>query len=229
MTFSHINKTYPSPAGEDIPPDFPAPVRWIAEAFSLFFHPLFVPLVGLWLVIQTHPLEFAVFDDKMLFRLYASVVSNMIILSGFTVLVLKLLRFIESIRLPTQRDRVIPYVAAMTFYFWEFLVMKHQEQVPSVAVAFILGCFIAVVLAFISNIKLKISMHALGMGGLLGLLFCFFGNTQVSMALPLAVIILLGGVVCTCRMILGAHTLREIYLGVMFGVIAQVLASWIIP
>lgn len=208
--------------------DFPRIIRWVAEVVSVILHPLFVPLIGAWLVVQAHPMQFAIFDDKMLFRLYASVITNMIILTGFTVLVLKLVHFISSVRLPTQRDRVIPYVATMTFYFWAFLVMKHQKQIPLVLTAFILGCFIAVVLAFISNIKLKISMHALGMGGLLGLMFSFFGNSYFYIGLPLAIIILLGGVVCTCRMILGEHNLREIYLGAMFGVLAQLIAVWIL-
>lgn len=209
-------------------PEFPLVLQWVAESFSIIFHPLFVPIIGTWLVIQTHPMEFAVFDRKMFFKLYASIVSNMIILTGFTVLVLKLVHFISSIRLPTQRDRVIPYVATMTFYFWQFLVLKHQSQIPAELTAFVLGCFLAVVLAFISNLRLKISMHALGMGGLVGLVFCFFGNSYINLSLPLAVVILLGGIVCTCRMILGEHTLREIYLGAMFGIVAQILASWII-
>lgn len=203
-------------------------ITGISQVISVIFHPLFVPLIGTWLVIETHPMQFAVFDHTALFRLYASVVSNMIILTGFTVVILKLVHFISSIRLPTQRDRVIPYIATMTFYFWAFLVMKHQEQIPPELTAFILGCFIAAVLAFISNIKLKISMHALGMGGLLGLMFCFFSDPYFNIALPLIIIILVGGLVCTARMILGEHTLREIYLGAMFGVMAQLLASWII-
>jgi hypothetical protein len=213
---------------DPVRPDFPSVLRWAAEAVSVAFHPLFIPVIGAWLVIQLHPMQFVVFDHKMIFRLYASVISNMVILTGFTVLVLKLVHFIDSIRLPTQRDRVIPYVATMTFYFWEFLVMKHRAQIPPELTAFILGCFIAVVFAFISNIRIKISMHALGMGGLTGLVFCFFGVPYFNIALLLAVIIILGGIVCTCRMILGEHTLREIYLGAMFGITAQIIASWMI-
>lgn len=215
------------------PPDpseisFHPVLRVIAQVISVIFHPLFIPFIGTWLVIETHQMKFAAFDHTGIFRLYASVVSNMIILTGFTIVILKLIHFISSIRLPTQRDQVIPYIATMTFYFWAFLVMKHQDQIPPELTAFILGCFIAVVLAFISNVKLKISMHALGMGGLLGLMFCFFSDTSFNIALPLIIIILAGGIVCTSRMILGEHTLREIYLGAMFGIMAQLIASWVI-
>ena len=71
-------------------------------------------------------------------------------------------------------------------------------------------------------------MHALGMGGLLGLMFCFFGDPYFNIAFPLVVLILLSGMVCTSRLILGEHTLREIYLGIMLGVMAQLLAIWFI-
>lgn len=203
-------------------------LRGIAHVLSVVFHPLFVPLYGAWLVILAHPFQFAGFNGKTLFRIYGTIASNTVILTGFTVLILKQLKFIESIRLHTQRDRVIPYVATMTFYFWAFLVFKHQTQIPAELTAMLLGNFLAVVLAFLSNVFLKISMHALGMGGLLGLMFCFFGAPYFNLVLPLIGILLLGGMVCTSRLILGAHTLREIYLGVLFGVLAQLIAAWVI-
>jgi hypothetical protein len=203
-------------------------LKGMSHVLSVIFHPLFVPLIGTWLVIVTHPLLFAGFTGKSLFRLYASVITNTVILTGFTVLVLKQVGFIQSIRLPTQRDRIIPYIATMTFYFWAFLVFKHQTRIPIVLTAFLLGNFLAVVFAFLSNLFLKISMHALGMGGLLGLMFCFFGDPYFNIAFPLVVLILLSGMVCTGRLILGEHTLREIYLGIMLGVMAQLLAIWFI-
>jgi hypothetical protein len=200
----------------------------VAHVLSVICHPLFVPVIGTWLVIKTHPFAFAGFDHKSLFRIYGSVASNTVILTGFTVLILKQLKFISSIRLPTRRDRVVPYVATMTFYFWAFMVFKHQPQIPGMLTAFLLGNFIAVILAFLSNLMLKISMHALGMGGLLGLACCFIGDPYYNITLPLMVIILVTGAVCTSRLILGEHSLREIYLGALFGVFAQLLASWLI-
>lgn len=203
-------------------------LRGIAFIFSVVLHPLFVPLMGVWLIITTHYYQFAGFDDHSLFRIYGSVAANTLILPAFTVLFLKLLRFIQSIKMERRKERIIPYIATMTFYFWAYMVFRHQPMVPAVLATFLLGNFIAVILAFFSNFFIKISMHTLGMGGLLGLVFCFLDNPSVYIALPLMIIILLCGIVGTSRMILEAHTLREIYLGVIFGVLAQLLASWIL-
>lgn len=203
-------------------------LKGISQALSIIFHPLFVPLYGTWLLVYTHAFTFAGITGKARFALYASVIANMIILTGITVLLLKAIHFIQSIRMQTQRDRVIPYIATMTFYFWSFLVFHHQKEMPAILTAFVLGCFLAVVLAFISNLVLKISMHALGMGGLLGLMLCTFGDPYYNIALPLMIVILLSGIVCTSRLILGEHSLREIYLGFIFGVMAQLIAFWVI-
>lgn len=210
------------------PPVFHPVLRVLAHVISVVLHPIFVPLIGTWLIVKAHPFLFSGFSSKGMFGLYGSVVSNTILLTGFTVIVLKQVHFIESIRLKTQRDRVIPYIATMTFYFWAFLVFKHQSQIPAMVTAFMLGNFLAVVLAFLSNLVLKISMHALGMGGLIGLLCCFFGDTYFNVAFPLTLTILVAGVVCTARLILAEHSLREIYWGILFGVLAQLIAVWVI-
>ncbi|TAN15118.1 MAG: hypothetical protein EPN37_10500 [Chitinophagaceae bacterium] len=203
-------------------------LKGVSHVLSVIFHPLFIPLYGTWLVIYTHSFLFAGFYGKKLFSVYASVFANMILLTGVTVFLLKQVHFIQSIRMQTQKDRVIPYIATMTFYFWAFLVFKHQTAIPSLLTAFVLGSFLAVVIAFISNLVWKISMHALGMGGLVGLMFCFFSDPYYDITMLLIIIILLSGMVCTSRLILGEHSLREIYLGFIFGVIAQLLAFWII-
>lgn len=203
-------------------------LKGISHVLSIIFHPLFIPLYGTWLIIYTHSFSFAGFYGKKLFAVYASVFSNMILLTGVTVLLLKQLKFIQSIRMHTQKDRIIPYIATMTFYFWAFLVFRHQTAIPFVLTAFVLGSFLAVVIAFISNLALKISMHALGMGGLLGLMFCIFSDPYYNITLLLLIIILLCGIVGTSRLILGEHTLREVYLGFMFGILAQLIAFWVI-
>lgn len=203
-------------------------LRGIAHVISVVLHPLFVPLIGTWLIIKTHYYEFAGFNSNSIFRIYGSVIANTLVLPAFTVLFLKLLKFIQSIKMNSRRERIIPYIATMTFYFWAYMVFRHQQMMPVVLTAFLLGNFIAVIFAFISNIFIKISMHTLGMGGLLGLAFCFLENPYVNVMIPLMAVILLCGIVATSRLILEAHSMREIYLGVIFGVLAQLIAFWIL-
>ncbi len=218
------------PEGTDATEDISFPKFWraVAMVVSIVLHPLFIPLIGAWIIVQTHFYQFAGFQGKQLIQYYGSVIANTLVLPAFTVFFLKKLHFISSIHMHSRRDRVIPYIATMTFYFWTYLVFRHQDMMPEVIKVFLLGNFIAVILAFLSNLKMKISMHTLGMGGLIGMLFCFLENPYIQIATPLMIVILAAGLVATCRLVLQAHTYREIYMGAAFGIFAQLLASWII-
>ena len=82
-------------------------------------------------------------------------------------------------------------------------------------------------------------MHALGMGGLLGmtiltmLLFSYnsfvinigsLGFIEMSTSALLVIVILLTGAVCTSRLILKAHSLQDLYSGFIIGLSSQFIA-----
>src|SRR5699024_1104378 len=207
---------------------FPRWSRVFSMVVSIVLHPLFVPLIGAWLIVETHYFQFAGFQRKDFIQFYGSVIANAVVLPAFTVFLLKQLKFISSVQMHKRQDRIIPYIAIMTFYFWTYLVFKKQIMVPEIMKSFLLGNFIASILGFLSNIQMKTSMHALGMGGLLGLLSCFVRDPCFDGSTPLIGGFFAAGLVGPCRLILGAHTFRELYMGVAFGVFAQLVAFWIV-
>ena len=87
------------------------------------------------------------------------------------------------------------------------------------------GVFITTVVALLSNIYFKISMHALGMGGLLGLFLIIFSHNTMLMTWPLAIALLITGLVCTSRLIVSDHSPKEIYVGLFFGLLCQLAAA----
>jgi membrane-associated phospholipid phosphatase len=143
-----------------------------------------------------------------------------------SVLLLKALGFIESIYLKTQKDRIIPYIACGIFFFWAFTVFKEQTKYPIVLVVFILGIFLASSAALLANIYFKVSMHAIGMGGLLGIFAVLFYNNNLSMAWPLALVLIVSGLVCTARLLLNTHTPKDIYVGLLIGIATQIAANY---
>ncbi len=56
------------------------------------------------------------------------VIGTSVFLPFMTVVLLKGLGFIDSIRLETQKERIIPYVACITFFFWSYYVSKKLED-----------------------------------------------------------------------------------------------------
>jgi hypothetical protein len=70
-------------------------------------------------------------------------------------------------------------------------------------------------------------MHAIGMGGALGLMFILLFQGRVFLGLPLVVTLLLTGCVCTSRLLVSDHRPFEIYAGIFLGLSSQILAALI--
>ena len=87
------------------------------------------------------------------------------------------------------------------------------------------GVFISCSAALIANIYYKISMHAIGMGGLLGLFLVIAQQNTMLMTWPLSLAFLLTGLVCTSRMIVSDHRPKEIYAGLFVGFVCQVVGA----
>ncbi len=201
-------------------------VHTIAKIISVLFHPLFVPIYFVWFLLYIHPLAFIGFSAMQKFQTLIIVCINLTIFPLVSVLLLKALGFIESIFLKTQKDRIIPYIACGIFFFWAFTVFKEQTKYPIILVVFILGIFLASSAALIANIYFKVSMHAIGMGGLLGIFAVLFYNNNLSMAWPMALVLIISGIVCTARLLLNTHTPKDIYAGLLIGIATQIAANY---
>lgn len=200
-----------------------------AFLLSVIFHPIFIPVMAVAYLAFLHQGYFIGIPQKEKVMILVRVAVNTIFFPMITVLLLKGLGFIKSIFLKDKRDRIIPYVASNIFYFWMFLVFVNQPEVPKIVTSFILGIFIASSLALILNSFFKISMHAIGMGALTGLLVMIVYSGFLSGTfLPLMVALFLSGVVCSSRLVLSDHTLFDINVGFVIGVLCQVIAGYFI-
>ena len=199
-----------------------------AKLISYLLHPLFVPIYVMLFLVYVHPAFFSGFSPKQQGQTILIILLNLVFFPLFAVLLLKGLGFIPSIFLRNQKDRIIPYIACGIFYFWAYTVFKEQSLYPSVVASFILGIFLASSGALIANIYFKISMHAIGMGGWLGLFVLIANNGSMLMTWPLAAVILLTGLVGTARLILQSHKPYEVYAGFILGFIAQVAAYLVV-
>ena len=199
-----------------------------AKFISYILHPLFIPIYVMLFLVYVHPSFFSGFSPKQQGQTMLIIILNLVFFPLMSVLLLKALGFIPSIFLRNQKDRIIPYIACGIFYFWSYTVFKEQSLYPSVVASFILGIFLASSGALIANIYFKISMHAIGMGGWLGLFVLIANNGSMLMTWPLAIVLLLTGLAGTARLLLGSHKPFEIYTGFSLGFIAQVAAYFVV-
>jgi len=199
-------------------------LRVTAHILSYIFHPLFISAYVVGFLIFFHPYAFAGFDMRTkVFRFIGIVFCNTF-LPLFAVALMKALGLINSIMLRTVKDRIIPYIVVMTFYFWSWWVFKNLPNMPALSINFLLGAFLAVCAGFFCNIFFKISMHAIAMGGALMFFFLFGFHDAFGSGLYIAIALLCTGLVCTSRLLLGAHTAFDVWMGLFIGILTQWVA-----
>ena len=201
--------------------------RAIAHFFSVVFHPLFISAYVMAFIIFVHPYAFSAFEHKQkVMRLLTVILCNTA-LPLIAVFLLWRLQLIKSPMLRNEKERIGPYLIAMIFYWWTWLVFKRLPDTPVLAVHFLFGAFLAVCGAWICNIYFKISMHAIALAGA-AMFFCLFAlNDEYGSGGYLALAVLLTGIVCTSRLILSAHSSFEIWAGIFIGLLSQYIGwAW---
>ena len=203
-------------------------LRIPAHVVSILFHPLFVPVYVVYFIIFVHPHYFSGFSTPDKAQVILIVLLNAVFFPLLSVLLLKGVGFIQSVFLHTQKDRIIPYMACSIFFFWTYHVFREQNQYPIVLTAFFFGILLSASAALMAIIYYKISMHAIGMGGLIGIGLVIMKSNTMLMTWPLCIALLIAGLVCTSRLIVSNHTNREIYMGLVFGLLCQLVAALVI-
>ncbi len=209
-----IEKVYVNPA-----------LKWPANFFSYIFHPVFIPIYAIVFFVYLHPSYFSGFSASGKLQTVIISVINLVAFPLLSVLLLKALGFIDSIFLRTRKDRIVPYMACGIFFFWAYTVFKKQGMYPPIMANFILGVFLAASAGLIANIYFKVSMHAMGVGGLLGVFLVIAKENSMLMTWPLTLALLVTGVVCTARLVLNMHTQKDIYVGLLLGIVSQIVAA----
>jgi hypothetical protein len=207
-------------------PQQPLVLKIFAVVISVIFHPLFIPVIATWFLAFVQPGYFTGIPMHDKTMILIRVAYNTIFFPALTVVLLKAVGFNKTLLLKNRRERIIPYIATNIFYFWMYLVFKNQEEVPLILTSFVFGIFLASSLGLLANIYFKISMHALGVGALCGLmLIIIFSGLSYAIFLPAMVVFIIAGLVCTSRLIVSDHTPFEIYTGILIGIIAQFIAN----
>lgn len=197
--------------------------KFLATAASYVFHSIWlVPLMAAYLIYADPILYLGIRPkDKLLEFLAALFISTVFPL--ISVLLARALGFISSIQMKDAKDRIIPYIATLTCYFWAWRVFQYKGS-PMPMDAMIFGVFLSTSAALVLNSFLKISMHTIGVGGLVAFMAiaCYRdGGAAAPMFLALA--ILIAGLVWTARLIVSNHTTPELVLGFAVGVAGQLL------
>lgn len=225
---SHLEEVKES----EFPPQ-PAGIQIFAKIISYIFHPVFLPVYVMAFLLFIQPYSFAGYSLKNKILVLIQSFMMMTFFPLITVLLLRALNFIRSIHLHTQKDRIIPFIACMTWYFWLWYVWKNMGKsndavdMPPETVKLALAMFITTIIGLMANIKMKVSLHAIAAGVLCTflLLLAFSGATNSGIYISAGLFIT--GLVCTSRFIASDHTSAEVYAGLLIGIVSMLSAWWV--
>jgi membrane-associated phospholipid phosphatase len=196
----------------------PTPLNIIAKIISGVVHPMLMPIFGSYLIFSM-PSNLALRSEETV-RLYllGTVFICTCILPSIVIIVLKLMGAIQTISLNEKKDRRIHFIftgICYTICYWAILKM----QIPrglfpySLAYPLILGATLTIVLALVVNHWFKISIHMMGIGGVLGSFIAIALKYSLPLTPFIYILIVLAGLTGFARLQLNAHTPAQVYSG----------------
>lgn len=208
-------------------------MKFLSKIISVIFHPLLFPTYGLLFLISTNPNRFGHFGNKLHGVWFIIIFSLTFLFPAIWLLMMKRLEMINSLKLETTKERIVPFIATATFYLWTTWMFKSNVnlKIPTDQLIFLmmLGSCFTIFMALLANIAMKVSLHTMGAGNLLGLVLPVVHRSPYDLRFVLLALLLIAGTIGTARLILNAHTPREVYLGYLLGFTGQFIAFSIIP
>lgn len=190
------------------------------QAASYLFHPLIIPLLGTAVYFYITP--------KYLEREF--LIANLMAIFIITVIIplaaaflLRTLGQIQSVFLHQVKERKYPL---MLYCVLILLVIKmvfdpyHNPELHYFYVGILFSAFSALI---ITLFRIKISLHQMGIGGLLTFLIGLSAHFQINMLGFISFFLFAGGWVASSRLEARAHSYSELALGFAMGIMPQLI------
>ena len=197
----------------------------LARIISFVFHPLLVGVYMAMYMLFFNPVYFTYMHPGEKIMNIATIFNNNFIFPMVVVLLLKGLGFSKSIYLETQKERIVPYMASIIFFFWTWYVFYNKPDMPQMMKDMLQGIFYASIVGMIANIYFKISMHAMGVGGALMMMILVLMEGSMMSGTPIIITIFVTGLVISARMIASDHEKGDLIVGFLVGMGAQFIAA----
>ena len=188
----------------------------IAKMFTLIFHPLFVPFYMLLILLNVNTFFAIMIPVKAKLLLSGLVFLTTILLPLLIVFLLYRLKIVKSFHLESREERIYPLLAVAVFYYLTYYLLK-SFPISFIFSYYMLGSTFLTILAMIISFYRKISLHMIGIGGMLGLLMGLSLNLSLDLTWFVVAAIILGGFLGFARIQSNSHKPSEIYSGFLVG------------
>ncbi len=196
----------------------------VHRILSSLLHPVLFPLVGSVFYLFTVP-RYVSSRYKLLVLLVIFV--GTYLLPILLLFLLKGLKMIQSLHLSSIEERKFPLLVISFLGILIGRLLFKIVIVNELAIYIIAGSFALLLVYSFLWFGIKVSIHTLGIGALIGFVIRLSLVYQQNFLVVIALLFIIFGIIANARVKLRAHTFSEVILGVIFGVGAQILVPLI--
>lgn len=201
----------------------------LSKILSFIFHPLLIPTYLFLILFSLFPTLFR--HEQLVWLFLGIIIILTFVVPVWSVLFLKHIGIISSIYLNEQKERTLPFMLTTLIYGGTYLFLLNLEiDVFNVLPKMMLLITSSILISTIITYFWKISVHAIGISGIIGVLTRIaFSVQSIELLIFLMIGLILSGFVMSARLSLNAHTPKQIYMGFLVGFLISFIASfWIL-
>lgn len=199
-------------------------MRKLSQIISVVSHPILLPTWMFLIFISSGICKASLIRGDVCL---AVIFGTTFILPTISLLVMKRFKLIDSLTMDKREDRFIPLLVMVISLYTTTRFFNVINELALYNFYLISNIFLCVVVFWI-NLWWKISMHGVGWGASVALLF-ILSTISAKLFLPYLIIsILLSGIVGYARLYLKSHSASQIYTGFAVGFILVMIIYFIL-
>jgi len=198
-------------------------MRRLSAIVSVVFHPLFAALYCIFIAgefdWQVSGLLYP--DQKRV--IYLIVALSTIAFPGINILLLHWYGAVSSLHMPLRKERFAPYISSIFFFVLGYILLR-RGALPIPIYSIMVGAIGTALFLTVVNLFSKWSAHAASSAGILA---CVLGLYRIHGFQNLGLLTaaaLVCGMVLTARLVLKAHSPREVYGGAIIGFLVMYMS-----
>ncbi len=198
----------------------------LSKFISIVLHPIFMPLLALYLTLKTLP--YVAFEiSQYLNYIYGIVIYCTIILPLLILFFLMKKGRVSSLEMSNHKERSLPlFITALCVSLGFFMLNNILFYAP-ILKAEIIGAILIIIFSAIISKFWKISLHLLGIGGVVGI-FIALQLMKGGVLHLLLIFLLLSGILGVVRIQQKAHNHTQVYVGFLLGVSVELITLLIL-
>ena len=190
-------------------------MKYFAQTVSYLLHPMMLPMYFLFFIFQGDTM-FAYIPAQVKLYCYIVTLFSLFFMPLVSLPLLRHFHLIRSYELNEKQERVYPVLVTVIFAFLGFWLLGRMDYTNIVQQLFLVLIILLSVFSVIT-LRWKISMHMTSIGALCAFLFVIGLKYPGDIRDSFIFILLLAGLLGSCRLYLKKHTPLQVYLGFLFG------------